>query len=309
MARIECHHGRIDGVTLVTCRLASDAAVRVTVEPTHDGPVWPPRRQGVPAEGWTDGTWTGVVEADRPRGVGYATPTDVGDGDPVTIAAVEPADGEECDAGDCDTTHGQDAISARDVIRSLGDPSPARDVVGPGDAVVGDGGETVESETGDTGTVAATSDSNRGDRGTDAGGADTHPEADAVAGRHQQRAGTAADSTAGGASGVGATEATASAEPDTGARTAPDSRSVGGAARLDAIEERLDTAAALSAVSTPAEAREAVTDAGGIEAVRALVEHLEADRAYLRRVRERTGDLAGRAEETTVPLAALERLA
>lgn len=292
MVRIDCEHERIDGTTLVTCRLATDARVRVTVEPTHDGPVWPPRRQGVPAPGWDEGAWTGVVRADAPRGLGYATPTaidaggggtgDDADGDvdsdadegpsdaddqpgdgqaPVAITAVEPAE-----AGD-------GPVSARDVIRALGDPSPARDAVP--DAVATD-----------------TTDDQRD--AEDQPHRENRPDADDP--------GPGSEPDDGGGGRCSNARDDDSVAPD---RTAQ----VAGAARLDAIDDRLETAATLAAVSTPEEARAAVANAGGLAAVRSLVEQLEADRAYLRRVRARSGDLTEGAEATTVPLAALERLA
>lgn len=262
MARFECDSERVDGVTLVRCRLATDARVRVTVEPTHDGPIWPPRRQGVPAPGWADGTWTGVVHPDGPRGLGYATPGTVDDGDdPATVAGVEPAE-----AGD-------GPVSPRDVVRALGDPSPARDAVPDAPPGVATDDATAGDRERSPGAVADASDTTGGETGETPGGE--------------------------------ASESTGDGDHATPDSTEP----IAGAARLDAIEERLDTAADLAAVSAPEEARKAVADAGGVAAVRALVEQLEADRAYVRRVSERSAALAERAEATTVPLAALERLA
>lgn len=270
MARLECDSERVDGVTLVRCRLATDAMVRVTVEPTHDGPIWPPRRQGVPAPGWADGTWTGVVRPDGPRGLGYATPATVDDGtDPATVAAVEPAE-----AGD-------GPVSPRDVVRALGDPAPARDAVPDAPPGVATGDATAGDREQRPGAVADASDTTGGKARADPGG-DAGPAAGGVA-----------------------SEPTGDGDHATPDATEP----IAGAARLDAIEERLDTAADLAAVSAPEEARKAVADAGGVAAVRALVEQLEADRAYVRRVSERSTALAERADATTVPLAALERLA
>jgi len=120
MPTLECDHETVSGVTLVTCRLTSDATSRVTVEPTHGGPVWPPRRQGVPEQGWEDDRWSGLVPADGVRALGYATPADA-DGDLARIAATEPPADDE-------------AVTARDVVRSLGDPAPTRDAVPPADA-------------------------------------------------------------------------------------------------------------------------------------------------------------------------------
>jgi len=120
MATLECDHETVAGVTLVTCRLTSDVARQVTLEPTHDEPIWPPRRQSVPESGWHDDGWTGVVPADGIRALGYATPADPAD--PLArVAATEPPPDDP-------------SISARDVVRSLGDPRPTRDAVPPTDA-------------------------------------------------------------------------------------------------------------------------------------------------------------------------------
>lgn len=134
MATLECDHETVAGVTLVTCRLTSDAPRRVTVEPIHDDPVWPPRRQGVPEQGWHDDGWTGIVAADGVRALGYATPAEP-EGDPVHITATEPPP----DDG---------SVTARDVVRALGDPTPTRDAVEPVDAT-----DRAEPDDGDTRTT------------------------------------------------------------------------------------------------------------------------------------------------------------
>lgn len=118
MARLECARRSADGVTLVELRLASDVPERVAVEPTHEGPVWPPRRQGVPEAGWSADGWTGIVPADEPLALGYATPGDPDD-PPARIADTQPAAAESGPA------------TPRDVLRALGDPRPPRDAVQP----------------------------------------------------------------------------------------------------------------------------------------------------------------------------------
>lgn len=318
MVRIDCEHERIDGTTLVTCRLATDARVRVTVEPTHEGPVWPPRRQGVPAPGWEDGAWTGVVRADAPRGLGYATPTALGAGedgagDDASEDGAGDADGETGDSeadnesGDADgqapaaitavepAEAGDGPVSARDVIRALGDPSPARDAV-PDPATTGSTGGRESAENGRS----------TGER-RDIGAPESDDRRDSEDPKPQDRTDIEDPKSDDEPDDEGGAPGDSTRDEDSVAPGRSDQ--VAGAARLDAIDDRLQTAATLAAVSTPEEARAAVSDAGGLAAVRALVEQLEADRAYLRRVSERTGDLTARAEETTVPLAALERLA
>jgi len=131
MPSLECERRTHDGVTLVELTVESDVAARVELRPTHGGPLWPPRRQGVAERGWSADGWTGVVPADEPLALGYATPADPVD-PPVRIAESGPPPTES------------DPASPRDVIRALGDPRPPRDAVGPrhgsGDSAAGGAG-------------------------------------------------------------------------------------------------------------------------------------------------------------------------
>lgn len=102
--------------TLVTVALESDDSTRVRVANCLDGPVWPPRRQGVPAAGWDEDGFAGVV--DGRRVLGYACPADPAD-PPVRIVEERPPD--DADGG----------LSPRDLVRQLGDPAPPTDAVGP----------------------------------------------------------------------------------------------------------------------------------------------------------------------------------
>lgn len=122
MARLDWHVTREGGVTLVHLLVTSEATERIRIENRLDGPVWPPRSQGVPEEGWTDEGFEGVVAADERLVLGYASPADPTE-PPARIAAAEPVDGDRC----------EDPVSARDVVRTLGDPTPPRDAV-PQDA-------------------------------------------------------------------------------------------------------------------------------------------------------------------------------
>ena len=78
---------------------------------------------------------------------------------------------------------------------------------------------------------------------------------------------------------------------------------------LDALGGRIETAERLAAVETAGEARAAVDAAGGMEAVRALCERLDADRRRLERIEQRYSGFGDRLDEIEVPLSALERLA
>jgi len=67
---------RIDGVTLVSATIETAATTpqRVRLESRLDGPVWPPTDGDRPAA-WTDAVWEGVIESDRRRGIGFASPS------------------------------------------------------------------------------------------------------------------------------------------------------------------------------------------------------------------------------------------
>jgi hypothetical protein len=111
----------VDGgaATLVSLVVTSATTERVHVSNCLDGPVWPPRRQGVPEEGWDENGFEGVVEADGRLVLGYASPAEPRE-PPARITASEPENG---DAGD---------TGPREVIRALGDPTPPRDAVAGG---------------------------------------------------------------------------------------------------------------------------------------------------------------------------------
>lgn len=130
MPTLECSAVRESGVTLVQARLASDDRRQVSVEATHASPVWPPRRQGVTAAGWSDEGWSGVVPAHGTVALGYATPGTV-DGRPLRIA----------ESGSPDDDGG---ATAEDIIRSLGDARPPRDAV-EGATTGGDSRSTARS--------------------------------------------------------------------------------------------------------------------------------------------------------------------
>lgn len=102
-------------VTLVSLELESDDPTHVRVANCLDGPVWPPRRQGVPAAGWDEQGFAGVV--DGHRALGYATPADPAD-PPARIVDQRPPTDEE-------------STTARELVRDLGDARPPRAAVAP----------------------------------------------------------------------------------------------------------------------------------------------------------------------------------
>jgi hypothetical protein len=119
----------VGGVTLVRVELHSDVSVALAVRIINelDGPVLPPRREGVPAAGWDRDGFHGVIPAEGQLGVGYACPTpnhEQRDGDAsedpaaVSVELLGPADSEECDS---------DRVAA--AVRSLGRAGPPADAV------------------------------------------------------------------------------------------------------------------------------------------------------------------------------------
>lgn len=127
--RLETETHRRNGVTLVAVRMHNDGGdpQRVRVANRCDGAVWPPRECGLPASGWDDGGWEGVLDAGECRPLGYATPGDPAD-PPAEFAWTErAADGTAGDAGCGDGR----PPTPRDAVADLGDPRPPRDAVTP----------------------------------------------------------------------------------------------------------------------------------------------------------------------------------
>lgn len=117
----------LQDATLVTATLeGATVPTRVTVQNRLAGPVWPPRRGGVPAEGWDESGWEGVLPAGETVAIGYACPAPAVD-PPLEVAATEPAE-----------ATGEAFGSAASVLRALGSPAPPRKAV-PGAGPDGDG--------------------------------------------------------------------------------------------------------------------------------------------------------------------------
>lgn len=111
MAALDWELTRTGGITLVELFVTSETDERVRIE-SELTPVWPPRRQGVPADGWDKDTFEGTVEAGTTLVVGYASPAE-----PVDPPAklVSPDSGE--------------TVTPRDLVRSLGEAGPTRDAI------------------------------------------------------------------------------------------------------------------------------------------------------------------------------------
>ncbi|PSP83922.1 hypothetical protein BRC83_06635 [Halobacteriales archaeon QS_1_68_17] len=126
MVSLSCRHRRQNGVTLVELLVANgDDPRRVRIDSRLDGPVWPPRQRGVPARGWDEDGFEGVLAPGEYRTLGYATPARPAD-PPATVAWTEPVDD--------DSAPSSPAVpdvepSPAGVVRALGDPRPPRDAV------------------------------------------------------------------------------------------------------------------------------------------------------------------------------------
>lgn len=131
----------LDGVTLVSAIVENphEEAARYRLENELDGPIWPPRRRGIPERGWDESGYESVLGVGERESIGYAVPAPPAD--PVArIAWTEPADSLD-GLGDRNSATGREATSipsidpagdvAGSALRSFGDPRPPRSVLTP----------------------------------------------------------------------------------------------------------------------------------------------------------------------------------
>jgi hypothetical protein len=140
MASLRTQTSCVGDTTLVELLVCTDAPARGRVENCLDGPVWPPRRQGVPEAGWDEDGFEGTVPAGERLVLGYASPADPAE-PPVRLSS------SATEAGQSDPAERPGQVSPREVIRTLGDPTPPRDAVPAGEeggdeTSVGDGNES-----------------------------------------------------------------------------------------------------------------------------------------------------------------------
>lgn len=109
-----------NGVTLVRLVVRTDRREQVRVDSRLDGPVWPPRTDGVPETGWDENGYEGVV--DGRTVLGYASPAAPAE-PPAAIASATPV--RDGDATESTTT-------PADVLRTLGEARPPRAAVPDG---------------------------------------------------------------------------------------------------------------------------------------------------------------------------------
>jgi hypothetical protein len=113
----------------LTVENPTDRPRRVRVANRLDGPVWPPRREGVPEAGWDDGGFEAVLAPGARRALGYASPGQPAE-PPVELVWTERAGRSERTDDSVRSDHSTviDATSEA-VVRSLGDPRPPADAV------------------------------------------------------------------------------------------------------------------------------------------------------------------------------------
>ena len=274
MATLDWHVTSQGGVTLVRLLVTSEASERVRVTNCLDGPVWPPRRQGIPEEGWDEDGYEGSVDADERLVLGYACPAEPSE-PPARLTSLG-----------ADDTDG--AVTARDVVRTLGDPSPPRDAVS-------DGG---------TGTF-------------DGHGANTPGDPDGASVRNTEDGATGDGNGAldewewPGANGGSDVDSADERESDERLPrdVAPRDDQAAVEAWLANVEDRVGRAERLAGVSSVSEASAAVSELGGPDDVTRLPARLDEDRERLREIAQRCERLAARLEDVSVPVETLTRLA
>ncbi|WP_136717460.1 DUF7857 domain-containing protein [Halorientalis salina] len=288
MVSLTCTASQEQGITLVTGRIENpDRPRRVRVENRLDGPVWPPRRRGVPAAGWSDACFECVLAAGETRALGYASPAPPAD-PPLAVVEAEPVDPESVD----DTFEPKSAVPSVDetpngVVRELGSPRPPRDAVPVPDA---------EEE-------LSTTDSEANADGTSEAAEDTVPETAGEPSGTTRGTPSELSEDPSADSGAGTTDRGDDVETrltDSGPEAVED--------WFAAVEARLDLADALSGTTRLSAVADALARAGGLDGVRDTADRLDADAEDLRRVAERASALADRAETATVPVEPIERL-
>jgi len=257
---------------------AAPTARRVRIKSRLDGPVWPPRRRGVPERGWDGDVFEGVVQARGRLPFGFATPADP-DEPPVELVDHERTDPPESTSGA--TGVEIPAQTPSGIVRALGSPAPSGDAV-PLDAAC-DGGHPSATST----ESGRTTEGDEGPVGKDHEREPTDEEAAAATASGGDDAGDLADSV--------------DEQPPADSPELPDAVSEW----LDAVAVRIDLAAALADAPRAAAAARAVERAGGLDGVEALAETLAADERALRAVAERADALAQRRQDVAIPLSAL----
>ncbi len=94
MVTVETDVRRLGGLTLVRAVLTNDRATPRTVRLRSrlEGPVRPPRRNGVADPRWSGRVWEGTIRPGRRRGTGFASPASPVD-PPLEVVSTDRPDG------------------------------------------------------------------------------------------------------------------------------------------------------------------------------------------------------------------------
>lgn len=114
MVSLDWQLDRTGDVTLVELTVQSEFDQRVRIE-SELTPVWPPREQGEPREGWDDGVFEADVSQGQSLVLGYATPAEPTE-PPAQITATAPPAADE-------------SLTPRKIVQTLGEGSPPRDTL------------------------------------------------------------------------------------------------------------------------------------------------------------------------------------
>lgn len=121
MATLDWEQSRQGGVTLVELCVTTETPEQIRVE-SQLRPVWPPRKQGIPAAGWDRDGFEGAVDPTTSLVLGYASPAP-----PVEPPAqVEQREGETDPTGTEPRSTGHEP---EEIVRALGQSAPMRDAV------------------------------------------------------------------------------------------------------------------------------------------------------------------------------------
>lgn len=278
----------LDGALLVAGQLSNDTPVdrRVRLENRLDGPVLPPRANGVPEAGWDENGYETVVPAGERVAVGYACPvlsteSPVTESPPTEPRVTEPpAELVANDRATADDAAEDTPLTLPAVVRRLGAAEPPRDAV-PTRQFEAD--SVSARSVGDVGDVDDVDDA-----------CDVDPDVSQTTprGKISGDPALALDDPV-------VTDADSPASDET-----PDAVSTW----FSAVESRVGRAERLTSPSV-ATATATLAAAGGLGSVVDLQARVDVDAAHLRALAERAESLADRAESTDVSLRALRRLA
>jgi hypothetical protein len=281
--------------TLVTVRVTNDGtrAGTVRIENQLDGTVRPPRRNGVPEQGWDADGATCVVPAGETVSLGYACRAPLAE-PPLTLAEVsrdvaEPSPVDRALRSLDDHAPPRAAVSASTTVSDGTDASDETDTAATTDwadstnPVAAPGTSEPEAESDE----ATTSDAV--DAESDLG---TPPQAKPSAAALAERAAGDRAASAGSMSVGSAAAAVSDSPPETAVPMTV-------SAWFRAVDARLDTAARLA--GSVEEATPVVASLGGRRGLSALTTTLEADSEALHAVAERARALAARIDEADVP--------